>query len=91
MPDPYRRFRAAPEIWHLLERYDREEVNVKNMRKMFALAMVALLALTLAFAVVSCGKKAEETPAESTPPAESSMPMDSTMHSDSAMADTMAH
>ena len=67
---------------------------MKNMRKMFALAMVALLALTLAFAVVGCGPKAEETPAtstESTPPAESSMPMDSTMHSDSAMADTMAH
>lgn len=67
---------------------------MNNMRKMFALAMVALLALTLALTVVSCGKKAEETPAtstETTPPAESSMPMDSTMHSDSAMADTTHH
>ena len=76
-------------------RYDREEVNVNNMRKMFALAMVALLALTLALTVVSCGQKTEEssstTPSETTPPAESSMPMDSTMHSDSAMSDTTHH
>ena len=64
---------------------------MNHMRKMFALAMVALLALTLALAVVSCGQKAQEssTPAESTP-AESTMPTDSTMHSDSAMADTSA-
>ena len=65
-----------------------------HMRKMFALAMVALLALTLALTVVSCGQKTEEsstTSTETTPPAESSMPMDSTMHSDSAMADTSAH
>jgi predicted small lipoprotein YifL len=64
------------------------------MRKMFALAMVALLALTLALTLVSCGQKTEEssstTPSE-TPPAESSMPMDSTMHSDSAMSDTTHH
>ena len=67
---------------------------MNNMRKMFALAMVALLALTLAFAVMGCGPKAEEsstTTTETTPPAESSMPMDSTMHSDSAMSDTTAH
>ena len=62
------------------------------MRKLFAMAMVALLALTMAFAVVSCAKKAEET----TPPAESNMPsgdmgMDSTMHHDSTMADTSMH
>jgi predicted small lipoprotein YifL len=40
------------------------------MRKLFALSMVALLALTLAIAVVGCGQKAaEETPAatETTP------------------------
>jgi uncharacterized lipoprotein NlpE involved in copper resistance len=62
------------------------------MRKMFALAMVAMLALTLAFSLVGCAKKAEETPAtESTPSAEGSMPSDSTMHSDSAMADTSMH
>ena len=88
------KFRAAPQATLLPERYDREEVNVNHMRKMFALVMVALLALTLALAVVGCGQKAEETPAtstESTPSGESSMPMDSTMHSDSAMADTMAH
>ena len=74
-------------------RYDREEVNVNNMRKMFALAMVALLALTLALTVVSCGQKTEESSStsETTPPAESSMPMDSTMHSDSAMSDTTHH
>ena len=60
------------------------------MRKLFALAMVAVLALTMAFAVVGCAKKAEETtPAEQSPPSE--MGMDSTMHSDSAMADTSMH
>ncbi|HTM57943.1 MAG TPA: hypothetical protein VL123_05950 [Candidatus Udaeobacter sp.] len=32
-----------------------------KMRKLFALAMVAVLASTVALAVVSCGKKAEET------------------------------
>lgn len=65
-----------------------------HMRKMFALAMVALLALTLALTVVSCGQKTEEsssTSTETTPPAEGTMPSDSTMHSDSAMADTSAH
>ena len=67
---------------------------MNNMRKMFALAMVALLALTLAITVVGCGPKAEETSTtttETTPPAETTMPMDSTMHSDSAMSDTTAH
>ena len=70
-------------------RPDREEVKLKNMRKLFALAMVALLSLTLAFALVSCGKKAEETPAEnsmnSEAPADSGMAMDTTAH-DTAMA-----
>jgi hypothetical protein len=42
-------------------RRDREEVNTKSMRKNFALAMVALLALTFALAAVGCTKKAEET------------------------------
>jgi hypothetical protein len=66
---------------------------VNHMRKMFALAMVALLALTLAISVVGCGPKAEETTTttETTPPAETTMPMDSTMHTDSAMSDTTAH
>jgi len=31
------------------------------MRKLFALAMVVVLATTVALAVVSCGKKAEES------------------------------
>ena len=71
---------------------NREEVNVNNMRKMFALAMVALLALVLAMTAVGCGNKAEETPAtsESSPPSDAMS--DTTMHSDSAMADTsMSH
>ena len=64
-----------------------------TMRKLFALAMVALLALSLAIAAVSCGKKAEETPAatETTPSSTMSDStamggaMDSTMHTDSTM------
>ena len=66
---------------------------MKTMRKNFALAMVALLSLTLALAAVGCGKKAEETPAatETTPPAESMT--DSSMGGmhDSTMADTSKH
>ena len=60
------------------------------MRKFFAMMMVALLALTLAIALASCGggQKAEEAtppPAETMPPAESAMP-------ESAMVDTsMGH
>ena len=64
---------------------------MKNMRKMSALVMASLLALALAFMVVSCGQKAEQTPASSESSSESSMPSDSTMHSDSAMADTSMH
>lgn len=64
-----------------MSRWDREEVNLKNMRKLFALAMVALLALGLSFAVVGCGQKTEEetsvTPGENLSP-DSSM-MDTTM------------
>lgn len=51
------------------------------MRKLFALAMVVVLSTTLAFALVSCGKKAEEA---STPPPAESTP--STMSSDSGMS-----
>jgi hypothetical protein len=47
--------------------------------------MVALLSLTLAFALVSCGKKAEETPAESAAPSDTGMAMDTTAH-DTAMS-----
>ena len=39
------------------------------MRKLFALSMVALVALTLAIAALGCGKKAEETPAATETPA----------------------
>lgn len=69
-----------------------EEVKLNTMRKFFALSMVALLALTLAIAAVSCGQKQEETPAASTEtsttpaPADTSASMmaDTTMHADSA-------
>lgn len=60
-------------------RQDWEEVNLKNMRKLFALAMIVVLSMTVAFAIMSCGKKAEETmPA----PAETS----GSMSADSGMA-----
>ena len=56
------------------------------MRRSFAFAMVALLALTMALAVLGCGAKKEESaatppPAEMTPPG--TMMSDSTMTSDS--------
>jgi hypothetical protein len=85
-----KRRRAATEAV-VRTRRDREEVTVKNMRKLFALAMVATLSLTLAFAVAGCGKKAEETPAATETPAAAGA--DSTMGGmDSTMQDTtMAH
>jgi len=63
------------------------------MRKLFALAMVAMLSLTVALAAVGCGQKAEETPApatETAPPAETSMPADTGTTMDS-MQDTTMH
>ena len=48
-------------------------MNLNTMRKLFALSMVALLALTLAIAALGCGKKAEETPAATETPAGESM------------------
>ncbi len=58
------------------------------MRKFLALAMVAVVSMTIAFAVVGCGKKAEETTAtpESTMPAESTMTADTSMNADTSMA-----
>ena len=62
---------------------------MKNMRKNFALAVVALLSLTLALAALGCGQKTvEETPAPTTTtPPENMMSSDSTMM-DSMMTDT---
>jgi hypothetical protein len=55
------------------------------MRKLFALAMVAVLSLTIALAVMGCGQKAEQ--AETTPPAETSTMADSgAAMSDSGMS-----
>jgi len=53
------------------------------MRKLSALSMVALLALTLAIAALGCGQKAEEAPAATETPAE-------TMSDSSAMGDSSA-
>jgi hypothetical protein len=85
--------RRAATAAHRRTRRDREEVTVKNMRKLFALAMAATLSLTLAFAVAGCGKKAEETPAATETPATTESGGDSTMAGmDSTMQDTtMAH
>jgi uncharacterized lipoprotein YehR (DUF1307 family) len=61
------------------------------MRKLFALALVALLALTMALAVVGCGQKKEEpaaTGTETAPPAET---MSESTMTDTAAADTMRH
>jgi hypothetical protein len=73
---------------HLRRRGDREEVNKITMRKILALAMVALLALTVAFAALGCGAKKTET---TTTSETSTGGMDSSMHMDSAGADTMHH
>jgi len=57
------------------------------MRKYAAMTLVALLALSLAMFVMSCAKKAEETPAASTPP-----PAETSTMPESTMADTsMGH
>ena len=63
------------------------------MRKLFALAAVAVFALTLSLGTIGCAPKAEETPAPETtteapaPAAETPAPMDST----AAPADTASH
>lgn len=65
---------------------------MNNMRKLFALAMVALLALGLSFAVVGCGQQAQEETAA--PPATETMASpDTSMMMDTTMADTttMSH
>ena len=61
-----------------------------TMRKFFALAMMALLALTIAFAAVGCGQKTDEssTTTETTPPVETSMPDTGAMMGDTTVMDT---
>jgi outer membrane lipoprotein-sorting protein len=64
-------------------------VKLITMRKLFALSMVALLALTLAIAALGCGQKAEETPAATeTPAAETMMDSTAAMTDSSAMMST---
>jgi len=56
------------------------------MRKLFALAMVAVLSLTIALAVLGCGQKQDETSTTATPET-SAMPADSgAAMSDSGMS-----
>ncbi len=64
------------------------------MRKLLALAMVALLAGFIALAAVSCGQKAEDTSSTTTTPLPAeTAPMDSMMSDTTGMmpADTTAH
>ena len=60
------------------------------MRKFFALSLVALLSLTMALAVLSCGGQQSEQPAQTEPAPAEQMPDTSTMH-DSMMVDTSIH
>ncbi len=57
-----------------------------KMRKLFALAIVAALSLTIALAVLGCGQKQSSTES-TTPPEQSSMPADS----GAAMSDSGMH
>ena len=60
------------------------------MRRLTALAMVTLLALSLTLGVMGCGAKQEEpaatTPPPSEPPHSETMMTDSTMMADTSMA-----
>lgn len=59
------------------------------MRKFVALALVALLSLTMAIAVVGCGGQKEASTPEASPMSESGSMMDSSsMMPDTGMADT---
>jgi hypothetical protein len=58
------------------------------MRKLVALTMVALLALTLGLVVMSCGQKAEDTSTTTT--TTTTETTTETMPDTSAMADTSA-
>lgn len=62
------------------------------MRKLLALAMVALLAGFIALAAVGCGQKAEDTSTTTTTPPPVETPMDSMMSDTTMMSpDTTAH
>jgi hypothetical protein len=62
-----------------------------RVRKLIALIMVALLALTVALAAVGCGQKSSET-TETTPPPESgTMANPDSMAMDSTGMDTTMH
>lgn len=65
---------------------------MNTMRKILALAMVALLALVVALAAVSCGQRQESTTETMTPPAETGT-MDTLMTPDTSMMmpDTTQH
>jgi hypothetical protein len=59
------------------------------MRKFVALALVALLSLTMAIAVVGCGGQKEASQPEASPMSGSESMMDSSsMQPDTGMADT---
>ncbi len=61
------------------------------MRRLIAFAMVALLALTMALAVLGCGGQKKEEPA-GTPPSSEAPPMGGMSDSTSGMmADTSMH
>jgi uncharacterized lipoprotein YehR (DUF1307 family) len=62
------------------------------VRKNFALFLIALMALTLVFALVGCGQKTtENTTSSEAPPAET-MPADSmAMDTTATMDTTMSH
>lgn len=58
------------------------------MRKLLALSMVALLALTLAIAALGCGQKAEEAPAATETSTETMTDSSAAMTDSSAMMST---
>ena len=58
------------------------------MRKFLALALVALLALTMAVAVVGCAQQEQTATPESSPMSEPMMQDTSSMMADTMMSDT---
>jgi hypothetical protein len=63
------------------------------MRKLSALAVMSLLAMTVAVALVGCGGQQQpaETTTETAPPAETSMPPDTGMGGMGTSDTTMSH